>query len=235
MPRAPTENTDKTCQRLLDAAGEVFAEHGFNRATVRDICARAGANVAAVKYHFGDKEKLYTEVLLFAHACATAKYPSGLGVPDDAPPADRLHAFVLSFLKRLFDQGRPAWHLRIVTREMAEPTGAMDKLVDEQIRPHFAYVRQVMAELLGPRADEESVRLCCNSVVGQCLFYHFAQPVTRRLFHKAFGMADAEGMARHITRLSLAGVREIAKGLGDRSRPSNGAGPLSRKRQGSVP
>src|SRR5688572_22180100 len=151
MQKSSHENgrQEKTRQRVLEAAGEVFAEQGFRAATVREICARAGANVAAVNYHFGDKARLYTEVLLYAHACATAKYPSGLGVADDAPAAERLHAFVLSFLKRVFDEGRPAWHARIMTREMAEPTGAMDKLVDEQIRPHFAYVRRVMVDLLG--------------------------------------------------------------------------------------
>ena len=229
MQKAPTYGQqEKTRQRLLEAAGEVFAEVGFRAATVREICARAGANVASVNYHFGDKENLYSEVLLMAHACATAKYPSGLGLPDDAPASERLHAFALSFLQRVFDEGRPAWHARIMTREMAEPTGAMDKLVDEQIRPHFTYVRRVMMDLLGPEVDEATVRLCCNSVVGQCLFYHFAQPVTRRLFGRPFGMADAHGMAKHITRLSLAGVRAIAKDLNG---SSGATGPLSRKRR----
>jgi len=128
---------DKTRQRLLEAAGEVFAEQGFRQATVRDICARAGANVAAVNYHFGDKEKLYSEVLRFAHGCAIEKYPPSLGLPPDAPAEKRLHAFVLSFLSRLLDDGRPAWHAKIMSREMAEPTGAMDMLVDEQIKPHW--------------------------------------------------------------------------------------------------
>ena len=47
-----------TRQRVLEAAGEVFAERGFRAATVREICQRAKANLAAVNYHFGDKERL---------------------------------------------------------------------------------------------------------------------------------------------------------------------------------
>jgi AcrR family transcriptional regulator len=68
--RSSDSSPDKTRQRLLEAAGEIFAEQGFRKATVRDICARADANVASVKYHFGDKEKLYSEILRFAHGCA---------------------------------------------------------------------------------------------------------------------------------------------------------------------
>ena len=49
----------QTRQALIEAGGAVFAEQGFHDATVRDICARAGANIAAVHYHFGDKEALY--------------------------------------------------------------------------------------------------------------------------------------------------------------------------------
>ena len=216
MQKPPTDVAqDKTRQRLLEAAGEVFAELGYRNATVRDICARAGgANVSAIKYHFGDKEKLYATVLAYAHLCALDKYPPHLGLPPDAPADRRLRAFVLSFLQRLFDDGRPAWHLKIVSREMAEPTKAMDALVHDQIRPNFGYLRQVVTDLLGPAAagDEETVRLCCNSVVGQCLFYHFGQPVLQRLFpNRRTGMKDAEGIAAHITRLTLAGIREIAR------------------------
>ena len=214
MQARPTDiGNEKTRERLLEAAGEVFAEQGFRTATIREICARADANVAAVKYHFGDKEGLYGEVLRFAHGCAIAKYPPSLGLPADAPAEKRLYTFVLSFLQRLLDEGRPAWHAKIMSREMAEPTGAMDSLVDEQIKSHFAYIRQVMTELLGRKADDQTVRLCCNSVVGQCLFYHFGQPVTRRLFpQKIFGMKDAPDIARHITKLTLTGIGDLARG-----------------------
>ena len=56
---------DNTRTRLLKAAAEVFAEHGYENATIRQICTRADANVALVNYHFGDKLELYTEVLRF--------------------------------------------------------------------------------------------------------------------------------------------------------------------------
>jgi len=204
---------EKTRQRLVEAAGEVFAEQGYRTATVREICARAGANVAAVSYHFGDKETLYAAVLRYAHGHAIAKYPPHMGLPPDAPAEARLHSFVLAFLLRLMDEGRPAWHAKMMSREIAEPTGALDMLVDEQVKPLFGYVRQVMIDLLGPKAPDETVRLCCFSVVGQCLFYHFGQPVMRRMFpQRTLGVKDAARVAEHITRLTLSGVRAVAVG-----------------------
>src|SRR3954470_15915076 len=100
----PSEETghDATRQHLLEAAGEVFAEAGFRAATVREICQRAGANIAAVNYHFGDKEKLYLEVLRHAQRYAAEKYPTNMGVTVDATPEEKLQAFIRSFLLRIF-------------------------------------------------------------------------------------------------------------------------------------
>ncbi|HTV76460.1 MAG TPA: CerR family C-terminal domain-containing protein, partial [Candidatus Baltobacteraceae bacterium] len=112
----------ETRLHLLEAAGGVFAEAGFRDATVREICRRAGANIAAVNYHFGDKETLYLEVLRYAHGKALEKYPPLLDVPADAPPEKKLHAFVHSLLLRNFDKGPTAWHGKVMLREMIEPT-----------------------------------------------------------------------------------------------------------------
>ena len=60
----------RTRSAVLDAAGEVFADRGYEQATIRDICRRAGANIAGVSYHFGDKKALYIEVIAYAHRCA---------------------------------------------------------------------------------------------------------------------------------------------------------------------
>ena len=52
-----------TKERISSAALTVFSETGYHRATIREIVYRAGANIAAVNYHFGGKESLYLSVL----------------------------------------------------------------------------------------------------------------------------------------------------------------------------
>src|SRR5215468_974469 len=107
MKTDSAELIEQTRQRVLEAAGEVFAEQGFKDATIREICKRAGANVAAVHYHFGDKEELYTAVFDYARSCAIAQF-NGLMSPT-LPAEERLRTLVRAVLRRFFDKGRPAW------------------------------------------------------------------------------------------------------------------------------
>jgi AcrR family transcriptional regulator len=57
-----TAPSEATRIRILDAAVDAFAERGYRGTSVRTIAASAGANVAAINYHFGSKERLWTAV-----------------------------------------------------------------------------------------------------------------------------------------------------------------------------
>jgi TetR/AcrR family transcriptional regulator, regulator of cefoperazone and chloramphenicol sensitivity len=207
---SPAPPDDATRHQLLEAAAGVFAEAGFRDATVREICRRAGANIAAVNYHFGDKEKLYAEVLRYSHGKTLEKHPVLLDVADDAPPEKKLRAFVQSLLLRIFDKGPTAWHGRLMMREMIEPTAALDSLVEERIRPMAEQLQKITAEILDCPLNDERVRPCSFSVVSQCLFYHHCQPVILRLFPKqAFDSAGIARLADHITRFSLAAMKNL--------------------------
>lgn len=198
---------EATRAALLRAAGAVFAEHGYREATVRDICERAGANVAAVNYHFGDKEELYVQVLRHAMAEATARHPFEGGLPSDAPAVDRLRAFVTNFLGRILDGDDYSWFGRLMAREMIEPTRGLDTLLEERIRPMAAQLRGIIGELAGPGIDEDTLWLCGFSIVSQCLFYNHCRSVVSRL-RPDFAL-DASGLERiagHITRFSLAAL-----------------------------
>ncbi len=201
-----------TRQQLLESAGAVFAETGFRHATLREICARAGANIAAVNYHFGDKETLYSEVLHFAQTQAVEKYPPLLEVGQDAPADQRLNAFVRSLLLRLLDQGPVAWHGKLMAREMIEPTSALDALAKERIQPMAEQLRGIVAELLQCSPEQDLVRHCLLSVVSQCVFYHHCRPLLARIFpQQHFDAGSVEKLAAHIIRFSLAAMQNLTE------------------------
>jgi AcrR family transcriptional regulator len=201
-----------TREHLLEAAGEVFAEVGFRAATVRQICQRAGANIAAVNYHFGDKAELYQAVLRESYQAAIAKYPPNFGLPPRATPEQRLRAFIHSFLLRIFSEGPSARHGKLMAREMIEPTGALDGIVKDNIRPMSVVMMSIVGDLVGPKATDKTKRLCAMSVVSQVLFYHHCRPVVLRLFPETkFDDATISALTDHITNFSLAALKQIAK------------------------
>ena len=193
-----------TKQRLLEAAGELFAERGFRNTNVRDICRRAGANVAAVNYHFRDKEALYAAVFQYAGACAiqTGRAENGAGRPWS--PEQRLRGFIRGLLDSFFDGGRPAWLMKLVALEMIEPTRLLDALVEERIRPDYTRLKSIVRDLMGGRPDEAAVGLCAFSIVGQCTFYRHNRSVVARLCPgQTYGPDEVERLADHITAFSL--------------------------------
>jgi TetR/AcrR family transcriptional regulator, regulator of cefoperazone and chloramphenicol sensitivity len=209
--KANEYHNQNTRERLLEAAGEVFARCGFRAATIREICRWAGANVAAVNYHFGDKSKLYAEVLKHCMIFALKKYPPNLGLPENASAEDRLRAFIRSFLLRLLDKGRPAWHGQILAREIADPTDVLDSLVEETIRPQINHLAEIIRGLVGPSLSEINVRFCGTSIVGQCMYYRHARPVVTRLYPELkYSREDIDRLADHVARFSLAALKQLA-------------------------
>src|SRR5262245_39449945 len=166
-----TKELDTTRERIIDAAGEIFAEKGFDATTVRDICQKAGANIAAVNYYFGDKQRLYIDAVLRAHRWRMDKFQ----LPEwtaDTPPERKLADFVLTFIRRVRTSPDDTWHSRLIMREIGNPTAACAELVHSSIRPQFEMLLSILRELLPDENDDEKLRLAAFSIVGQCLFYH---------------------------------------------------------------
>jgi AcrR family transcriptional regulator len=196
---------DPTKARLLEAAGEEFAEKGFEGATVRSICARAGANLAAVNYHFGDKEQLYIQAVMAAHRCGVEMRPEAEVFAGE--PAEQLRGFIHHFLQNILAIDHPAgWHHALMLREMIRPTSASTTLVREVIRPKFERLVTLLRRLF-PATEERRLHATAFSVVGQCLHYRVARPVAERLIG-ADGMAklDLEFLTDHITSFTLAAL-----------------------------
>jgi len=195
-----------TRRRLLEAAGAVFAEHGYRGGAVREICSRARANVSAVAYHFGSKAALYQAVLRSTQDYATGRYPiAGLAEHAKTDAEAALHRFVLTFLRRLLDRGRPAWHGRLMTRELADPSPAFGIIVDEVAGPMFAELSAIVSQITAQPFDSHYTQLCVAGIMGQCTVHRNARALLAAMTPLA--NLDVDSLARHITVFSLAGLR----------------------------
>jgi len=204
-----------TRQHLLEAACKIFGAKGFWEATIAEICKKAEANMAAANYHFGSKEGLYVESWRYAFEKSLKAYPADGGVGSDSSVEERLRGRILSIMRRIID---PESHdLDIVHKEMANPTGLLARAMQESIEPIFQGLYWIVRELLGEQAGEEHVRLCHMSIRAQCF-----GPLLRERHRKTFSqvarlsdsepiLEDVEALADHVTRFSLAGIREVRR------------------------
>jgi TetR/AcrR family transcriptional regulator, regulator of cefoperazone and chloramphenicol sensitivity len=196
---------DGTREQLLEAAEEIFAARGFHGTTVREICLRAGANVASVNYHFGDKLGLYTEVLRrVAHTLDV----EALITDRSASPEELLRKIIRMRLHGVFASQHPDRPFRLLLHEWAHPTPAMDQVVSETLRPLYDRFREIVGAILGLPLDHEKTRLCVHSVIGQAIHYVQGRPLLARLWPDLRMTPDQlDRIADHIADFSLAYLR----------------------------
>jgi AcrR family transcriptional regulator len=195
--------SDEPREQLLSAAGEIFADKGFAATTIRDICGRAGANVAAVNYYFRDKLGLYIEAVKRAHC---SQVTVDFDTLPHASTAQKLHLFVTGMLTHLLDDSRPTWHARLMMRELAEPTEACTALVESYIRPMALELEKILREVV-PSHNRADFYMFGFSVVAQCLFYRVQRPIAEVLVGPAeYAQYTVPKLAEHITRFSLSGL-----------------------------
>ncbi len=201
------KSRESTRERLLAAAGELFADKGFHATSVREICDRAGANVAAINYHFGDKGKLHEAVLFHVFQFAGGK--DGFRPPEGGTtsPREQLLAWVLRFLESRLSTDRPAWHRQLMMRESTTPSKALRALIEKGIRKHFEYICALVGQLAGKKATPELIERCVASIIGQCVYYMVAQNFIPKLYkHVKLTPEGIEETAGHIVEFSLGGI-----------------------------
>jgi AcrR family transcriptional regulator len=226
---AAPKDADDPRDRLLLAAGQAFAEHGYEAATVRDICLEAGVNVAAVNYYFGDKRRLYIESVKHAHEARVKQVPLPEW-PAGKPAADRLHDFVANMLERMLGFGQPPWQVRLMMREVLHPTDACRELVEDYIRPHFALLVSILDDLCQGRLSQPELRRVALSIIGQCFLYRAAGDVVRMLVPQAEieSLHTPARLADHVTRYALAALGRgpaLAEPSAPPRRPTSGKAP----------
>lgn len=179
-----SEIPEDTRDRLLRAAGEEFARVGFQHASVRAICNAAGANVSAVKYHFGSKDELYRAVWAVAAKQMIASEPMPrLG--DHADPRDVLRAFVAWFMRLVLTETRThPWAGRLLAHETVTPTpGALDTFVQHCAGPIKDEVARIVRAVVGRPISQKTLADLVFAVIALCVNAKHSREILTKLGH----------------------------------------------------
>ncbi len=206
MNDSPDVNTKAA---LLAAAIEVFADKGFDAATVRDICGRAKANVAAVNYHYGSKNGLYAAVL-------EEIFPTDeewrAQITSSLSPEERLREFIRSLGSDIYERGNDmvAQRWAIFLRELAKPSSNLDYIVKHQIQPRANELRNILADILGPGTADTTLAYCSSNIWALMMDHLLTQPFLDRLTpQRPSVQGNFDEFVEHVVRFSLGGLMAV--------------------------
>jgi AcrR family transcriptional regulator len=189
----------RTRGALLESAGEIFAEVGFQAASIRAICARAGSNVAAVHYHFGTKEALYEAVCGTLFLAPPPQRDGGKKPRSRSAAArDLIGGIVDTLLSR-----EETWRTRIVRRELMAPTPAVIDVIARAMAPRWAALEEALGRI-APRVTLAERRRQLAALIGELLFLRDARPLLQAMHGAASWALDRETQLEGITRGFLA-------------------------------
>jgi len=203
----PENTIENTRERLLEAATQVFAEAGYKGASTREICRLAGANSAAIHYHFGDKAALYREV--FAQPFVEVMAASA-GMDDaNLTVQQALERYYRSFFAPLTGGPKLERLLRLHAREQGEPSGVLGDLECQTVRPHHEALIAILCRGLGLRAPDLEVHRLAFCLAGMALVWIEAKDIVEAFSPGLMQGRDPIGvMAERLTRYATAIVED---------------------------
>ncbi len=203
-------STDTSRQQILDAAGPVFAEKGFDKATVREICAAAGVNVAAINYYFGDKQQLYRKTVEQAHENRAATVPLP-ALSNLATSAEKLRGFIHTITARMVGMDKAPWQTRLLMREVLAPTENCPALIKNYFQPMMKILLDIIDEMVPVAVGSERRQQIAFSIVGQCVFYRAAGNVVSLMVSEKKRKEDytVPQLSDHIADMAIASLENL--------------------------
>lgn len=188
----------QTKQRILVAATDLFADKGFKKTTVREICQAARANVAAVHYHFGDKGGLYEAALSYA-----LEIQPLVSYPDGSTGAEKLKLWIDHTIGNCL--GHPPAHMsRLMTLEMKEPSPYFRVLAETMIAPKMDDLQRCIEEIVVHPLPQDRLMMLAVSIVSQILIFdHSKSAVSLFMPDFDYGPQSLRKLSDHVLNVSL--------------------------------
>ncbi len=150
-------NHFNTKERILHAAEDLFAQHGFAGTSLRQVTSRADVNIAAVNYHFGSKENLVHEVFKHRMDQMSEKRLASLALATEKDPKD-IEAILLAFIQpalALTMDRHGASFVRVLARAYAEKNDGLRNFLSENYGQVLREFAKALALCLPALSKEE--------------------------------------------------------------------------------
>lgn len=176
-----------TKEKILEAAGHIFAHKGYKNSTIRNIATEAQVNVAAINYHFGDKEGLYRKVLEDVFSSGFSRFPADMKIganADSTDPQQLLRSFIHAFFYRMHSGegwGGMSGQGRLIARELLNPGPVFDTIVKNYINPHKTLLYNIIVDIMGCDPGPKVIMSCVISIIGQCVYYALGAAVIAKI------------------------------------------------------
>ncbi len=202
----------RTRAHLIEVAGQVFAEQGFDGATGQGICRRAGVNSAAIVYHFGGMAGLHRAVLGEAQRRLVSTAALTAAVRAERNPRRQLEAFLGLIVRALTSPVSQSWAGRLFSREWVTPSTVYGPTHDRALAARSRALKSIVSALTGRPANHPLVARGCISVMAPCalLLLVNRRKLLRLLPHLSIGAESAPRLTRHLVDFALAGLRAIS-------------------------
>ena len=199
-----------TRDRLLDEAEELFAQKGYHAVSVREITKAAESNLAAVNYHFGNKQNLYLEVFrsrwLPRASQIQQSFRQSLQNNERPTPDMVVQSFAHAFLEGPMSTDERTRHLKLISGELTQPTEAFELVVEQVFRPLFGKLLEDLRKVMPESTDENKMVLNVFSILSMVLYFNFARPLITRFVGSSAGPDLETRLVDHIVQFSLNGV-----------------------------
>jgi TetR/AcrR family transcriptional regulator, regulator of cefoperazone and chloramphenicol sensitivity len=204
--------SQRTRAQLIEVAGRVFAEQGFDGATGQGICRRAGVNNAAIVYHFGGMAGLHRAVLEEAQRRLVTTEALAAAVNAERNPRRQLEAFVGLIVRALTSPVSQSWAGRLFSREWVTPSTVYGPTHDRALAARARTLKSIVSALTGHPANHPLVARGCISVMAPCALLLL---VNRRKLQRLMPQLNitaesAPQITRHLVDFALAGLRAIS-------------------------
>lgn len=198
---------ETTRSRIIEAAGQVFAERGYHDTTSKEICQRAGTNQAAVNYHFGSRDGLYLAVIntVMSHLLGL-EYLQQVAAGDGSAE-EKLAQMIDGLVYSLIEER--SWHTRVWAREILTPSPILPTITATEAMPRIEIVLPLICELTGIAGDDPKRFYGLLGLMSPCLMLLIIDPDLPTPIQPIYAR-PADEIAAHVKHFIFSGLRSLA-------------------------